>query len=123
MSRVVVIGAGAMGLAAGYWAAKRGHAVTVLGHPSRGHGGAFRLGWSVDRALLPFRLQVRSADLRAARPARYQRQDVLGADLDGLLRRRRTACMGRPDCANEISQVVTDRETPIWRDDVPLDQA
>jgi protoporphyrinogen oxidase len=30
MSRVVVIGAGAMGLAAGYYAAKQGHAVTVL---------------------------------------------------------------------------------------------
>lgn len=30
MSRVVVIGAGAMGLAAGYHAVKRGHAVTVL---------------------------------------------------------------------------------------------
>jgi protoporphyrinogen oxidase len=30
MSRVVVIGAGAMGLAAGYHACKRGHAVTVL---------------------------------------------------------------------------------------------
>jgi protoporphyrinogen oxidase len=30
MSRVVVVGAGAMGLAAGYHAAKRGHAVTVL---------------------------------------------------------------------------------------------
>jgi phytoene dehydrogenase-like protein len=30
MSRVVVIGAGAMGLAAGYHAVKRGHAVAVL---------------------------------------------------------------------------------------------
>jgi protoporphyrinogen oxidase len=30
MNRVVVIGAGAMGLAAGYWVAKRGHTVTVL---------------------------------------------------------------------------------------------
>ena len=58
MARVAVIGAGAMGLAAAYHAAKAGHQVTVFeaDRDPRRDGGAFRFRRLVDRALLPLRL-------------------------------------------------------------------
>ena len=71
---------------------------------SRRHGGAFRSRRPVDRALLPFRLQGGPADLRADGRARHRRQDALGADLDGLLRRRQALSLGRSGLAADVSR-------------------
>jgi glycine/D-amino acid oxidase-like deaminating enzyme len=50
VSRLVVIGAGAMGLAAGYYALKRGHDVTVLEAAPEPGGMAAHFDWAVSRS-------------------------------------------------------------------------
>ena len=89
MARLVVIGAGAMGLAAATTrliSATRWTSFEAV--DLRRHGGSFRFRWPVDRALLSFRVQTGCTDLRPPEGIGDRRQVAVAAHLHGLFQRR-----------------------------------
>ena len=117
MARVVVIGAGAMGLAAAYRALTLGHHVTVLEAAPEAGGMAAHFdldGLSIER-FYHFVCKSDAPTFDAAGGAGHRRPDALARYLDGLFHRRRAASVGRPVVAAAFSALVAGREVALRR--------
>ena len=118
MARVVVIGAGAMGLAAAYHALKLGHQVTVFEADRDAGGMAAHFdfdGLSIER-FYHFVCKADQATFDLMAELGIARQDALGATRRwATTSTARHYPLGRPGVAARLPQALADREAALRR--------
>ena len=105
MARLIVIGSGAMGLAAAYHASKAGHSVQVLEAAADPGGMAAHFdfdGLSIER-FYHFVCKADRPTFALLKRTRHRRSYALAHDLDGLFHRRTAPSVGRPHLVAALS--------------------
>ena len=117
MARVVVVGAGVMGLAAAYQSLRNGHQTTLVEAAPEAGGMAahFNLaGLSIER-FYHFVCKADAPTFTLLEELGLGRPALLAPDLHGLFYRRLTLQMGRSDRPATLSASESDRKAPLWR--------
>ena len=125
MAQVAIIGAGAMGLAAAYHAAKAGHRVTVYEADRIPGGMAAHFdfgGLSIER-YYHFVCKADQPTFDLMRELGLSDRNALGRHLDGLFHRWPAFHMGRSPLAARIPQARSHLQASLRTADVHLDQA